>query len=125
MLGTGMASPLSESNMNGSAKVSLDRETFRHAFVSFGLSDPTTKFLKSVQHVHSALQEATDGMKTAMAAAPGCLRPERIEGLLTNIMPPGVSAAEIAELTRKCQSQLELELTTPYRNLNGRQPTYK
>ena len=73
---------------------SLDKETFRRAFVQHGHPDPTAGFRKAVQQVNGALSGAVGR---------GTIVPEKLEGLLTCIMPPGVSRAEIAQLyvTRK------------------------
>lgn len=93
---------------------SLDRATFRRAFVSHGHPDPTLRFLKTVRKVHDALDEATKhGMKAAssashaLMAAPGAIVPSQLDGILAHIMPPGVSTAEIEELTKRCRSHLD------------------
>ena len=92
----------------------LDRETFRTAFVNHGHPDPTVKFAKAVHKVTHALDEATkhglksvaDGMH-AVTATPGHLHHAELESLLHHIMPPGLTQADIAELKRKCMTQLD------------------
>ena len=46
-------------------------------------------------------------MKMASSVASGRIFHGELEGLLAKMMPPGVSRAEIAELTRKCQSNID------------------